>query len=366
MEKENIDISFEKQIPVTQTPSLESILDTFKYNSIANMETKEKIRIFQLEKKYFQQTIDKIRSIWDITLSTRNLGKLDSKKKKDFELYQLEWDVTVLHLDYLENQIKEASNGLLKAFQENENGELHHQYAMIKQNGFQLSYENEEVLVPDVIPGHLFYLLNIFCCLSSVVMNAVKIQYNVISLFENDPQEIRLIFNEELKPVLDMVSKLSAQTDKASIKSTNQDILADYIIKGFQTFCKKNTTRIPDWIEAPSVFTIVKLLNKWNKYNKSTRDVQSKMKDNEPYPRYRDILYGNEQFVIRWGEKVFAPLYIKMKINKKMKNEENRRKKGKKRPDALDRWKIRGDEAERIIDLNFLDENTQIYFDEEQ
>ena len=90
------------------------------------------------------------------------------------------------------------------------------------------------------------------------------------------------------------------------------------------------------------------------------------MKDDEPYPRYRDILYGNKQFVIRWGEKVFAPLYIKMKIDKKMKSEENRRKKGKKRPDALDRWKIRGDKAQRIIDLNFLDENTQIYFDEEQ
>ena len=106
------------------------------------------------------------------------------------------------------------------------------------------------------------------------------------------------------------------------------------------------------------------MLNKWNQYNKATRDAQAQMSDYEPYPRYRDILYGSNQFIIKWGEKVFAPLYIKMKIKKKLQREENNRKKGRKRPDALDRRKYGGKDGEAIIDLYFFEENTDIYFDE--
>ena len=215
MKKENIDIIIDKQLPVKQDtyPSLESILDPYKYSSIAGKETKDKIRIFEEEKKIFQRMIDKIRDLWDSTLLTRNPNRLDSQKKEVFESCQIEWDVTVHCLDYLEKQIKETSNELQNAFEGNRNGELYHQYAMIKQTKFQFSYEQEEVLVPDVIPGHLFYLLNTFCLLSSVAMNAIKIQYEVISLFENDPQEIGVLLNKELNPVRDYLLKFNGQMD---------------------------------------------------------------------------------------------------------------------------------------------------------
>ena len=74
MKKENIDIIIDKQLPVKQDtyPSLESILDPYKYSSIAGKETKDKIRIFEEEKKIFQRMIDKIRDLWDSTLLTRN------------------------------------------------------------------------------------------------------------------------------------------------------------------------------------------------------------------------------------------------------------------------------------------------------
>ena len=373
MKKENIDIIIDKQLPVKQDPypSLESILEPYKYSSIAGKETKDKTRLFEEEKKIFQRMIDKIRDLWDSTLLTRNPNRLDSQKKIVFESYQIEWNVTVHYLDYLEKQIKETSNELQKAFQGNENGELHHQYTMIKQTVFQLYCKNEEVLVPDVIPGHLFYLLNTFCLLSSVAMNAVKIQYSLISLFENNAQEIGKYLNKEIEPVMDSLLKVKEQmenqknaikeiketlAEQKKFKANTQKVLAQWIRDGIARYCRKNKRtvieKIRDGLKFPKTPTLVSLFNDWNRYLAASSEKKEEMTEFEPYQKYTEIIYAQEKTVKEWGEQIFAPTHIKKWMAKKKEKEERRRKKrkdGKIRPDALDRIKVGGDAGEKLI-----------------
>lgn len=214
--KENINNNFEKLIPKKAViePSFENSLLAFKYSSIAKKEQKEKTKILEAEKNSFQLIINMIRAQWDNTLSTRDLHKLDSSQKNELLSYQYEWKNTLCYVDFLEREIKDTTNALLDAFQGEESGELHcSKYAMIKQDGFPSVCNNKSGFVPEVIPGHLFYLLNLFCLLSTCAMNAVKIQYRVVALFDNKAQNIEDLLRKELNPFSDLASILSREME---------------------------------------------------------------------------------------------------------------------------------------------------------
>ena len=218
---------------------IETWLSNFSYSSIAQKETEQKIRTLTNEKKTaFHLLFSEMRSAWDDVLSERIVYRLDPDKKKQLKEYYRRWQEIMGIVDYLEIQINETINVILNAF--HECNELHNKYPMINVTQLQLPSDdnneyntriqdlrealrrgvgpitylweqaerkrllsgkspqiienhicedNEEKLVPDVIPSFLFYLLNLLGCLFSTNSYVMTIQNDVISLFDNVPRK---------------------------------------------------------------------------------------------------------------------------------------------------------------------------------
>lgn len=155
------------------------------------------------KKNSFQKMIDRIRALMHNALLSRSVYGLDETRKKELEECQKKWEQLMSVIDYVEKEIKRNTNGLLKIFHGNENGEIYRIYTMINKIGFEDAVGYEEGFVPQALPIYLFTIIDLLNILSSCAMNAMSIQYDVNTIFENNPQKIEELFKKNLKLVSD-------------------------------------------------------------------------------------------------------------------------------------------------------------------
>lgn len=298
-----------------------------------------------MKKKLFQYVIDSIRSLMRNTLLTRSVYSLSDTKRKDFEKCQQEWNKLMSGIDFVEKTIKRHTNSLFNLFHGNENGEFPNSFYMINNVGFEDADYYTEGCVPEMLSSYLFELLGLFCALSSDAMMAIMIQHDVISIFENNSQEIRQILHEEIATISDVVSNLSGQfsnqyqelketlAGQKKVTQNKQDDLADWVLAGMARYCKKNqeeiNDRINEGIHLPRKPTIIKMFNHWNRYLAADENKKATMQDYVPYPKYESILFDSKDNVEKWGEQIFAPTCLHERVKKKRpkKREEKKERK---------------------------------------
>ena len=205
---------------------------------------------------------------------------------------------------------------------------------------------------------------------SEVLKKLSSLIEGVESTRKNSQDNVQISRNQdsninELKEMLAEQKKFKANTQKD---------LAKWIRSGIAKYCWKNKRtvkeKVRDGFKLPNAPTLIKMLNHWNRYLASSSEKKEEMTDYEPYQKYSEILYAQENIVKEWGEYTFAPTYIKKWMARKEEKEERRRKKrkdGKKRPDALDRLKVGGDDGEVVMDdlvSKTKDADQAFYFDE--
>lgn len=183
-----------------------------------------KKKIIEAKKGLFLFLIKQLHTLVGNTLSTQNRYKLDDKRKKEYEQCQQDWNTTISCIDFLEKQIKETTNSLLEAFQADENGELHHDCAMINCTGFEDVSDCEERFVPVVLADHLFSLLNSFCFFSFCMMYAKNVQCDVDSLFENDPKKRDESIKKLLEPYVSHIKHQLEDIKNGQEKNRNLSI----------------------------------------------------------------------------------------------------------------------------------------------
>ena len=342
------------------------------YREMAQTQTIEEYRNYHnifasSARNQIQWYIDHIREILN-EMSFPCSDTLDDKQKRRVRRLQKKRDEQLAALNLSEIIIKENVNNLLNAMA----GSVNHKWDDCNLGeivGFQSdTIKCSEDLIPLPIQSLYYTVILTYGYLIQHAINTMILKIRVAAIDKTSQKEIIMYLRRMSRKMacieadtgcLGEIKEMVA--DKTTIKPNNQDELAENIISGFKQYLKRHKREIPDYIKVPGVPTIVKMFNRWNQYNKSSKDAQEKRKEDEPYPRYREILYGSDKYVTDWGEKIFAPTYIKMKIAKQKQKEE---KKGKKKIDALDRWKIRGEKGEELIDLVCATENSDIYFDE--
>lgn len=333
-----------------------------------------------------QWIIDYIRN----TLKEIDFDCPNSRRKKLLEkikTYREEQEEQLDILRICEINIKKDTNTFLNAIAGSVNYKWD-DYNLTKIIGFQsdqIKCSNKPIPLP---LQSLNYVLSArYCLLLKCAINAVMLKCKVISLTENDPQEIGHCLNKKLESVLDFLSEISEQigdqgqkikelketyTEQRKFKANKQKDLAQWIRYGIEKYCWKNKRtadeRIRDGFKLPNAPTIIRMLNHWNQYLRATSDKKKEMTEFEPYHNYSEILYASKEIVNEWGEQTFAPTYIKIWMAKKKEKEEKRRiKSGKKRPDALDRLNIGGDDGKNAMDDLVAQKNDvdqAFYFDD--
>ena len=317
----------------------------------------------------------KLYSLTDNITLARSDYNFDDTKKKKLEECQRQWNQLTDYISNIQAQIENQTNLLLWCFRGNANGKFLYNYKMINETGFQ-SADNYDLLfsgtevVPDALPIFLFEIQKLFLILPTCAIAAVKLQQDIISLFENDPLKREEFFKQELERLNKSIEatikkEIQNQTEEIKesfaeqkkFKANKQKDLAKWIRSGIAKYCWKNKRtvkeKVRDGFKLPNDPTLIKMLNHWNRYLASSSEKREEMTQFEPYQKYSEILYAQEQTVKEWGEYTFAPTYIKKWIARKDEKEEKRRKKrkdGKKRPDALDRITVGGDDGEVVMD----------------
>ena len=353
--------------------------------------------IEEYQKKFIEPIVhsrDEIQWIIDYIRGTLNeiaFSRSDSQSKEVLETiktYQEEKEEQLDILRICEINIKKDTNTFLNAIAGSVNYKWD-DYNLIKIIGFQSNQiKCSDNLIPLPLQSLNYVLSARYCLLLKCAINAVMLKCKVISLTENDPQEK----GQCLKLVLDFLSKISEQIgyqgltikelkeliesypEQRKFKANKQKDLAKWTRSGIAKYCWNNRRtvreRIRDGFKLPNEPTIIKMFNHWNQYLYATPDKKKEMPEFEPYHQYSEILYASQKTVKDWGEHTFAPTFIKKWMARKEEKEEKRRKKrkdGTKRPDALDRLKVGGDDGVKIMD-DLVAQNNDVdpafYFDD--
>lgn len=325
------------------------------------------------------------------SLCQLDYNQLSKSKKRKYELFvkeltelesEIEQDKLIAHrvLNSLMEDISICVN-----LQKTDYPETKDHISILRDVDFQYGQLNHPI--PLSVFVNVFILIKYFTNLTSKAIKAKEKQDDIFDLFKNNDSEtaelVRKLMEDQSKLSNELKTKTQdiitcafsqleksinkniwASTNLVTIKinkneinkrrsKLNQKTLAEHIIIGFCSYCKKYN--IKD-IKTPGVDTIVKLFNRWNGYIKSSDEPELRNEEDKPYTQYESILFADTTIVENWAIEHFAPEYIEM-IRKK------KELKNSKKIDALDRPHA---ESNYNIDEKIPSENNDVYFDEEK